>query len=338
MANRTQGDEPGYLETRGSTGRLVEILEAPVERVRKPSRRQAPPDGDSGVQRVGGRHRFRSEILLVLIGLLFLTTALLKPWTAGRPVLVSATPTGNPTAAVTGEVAVAATTTPTPLQSPIGWPDVPQWDYGWPVPDPTQSPAPGSSATIADPRWAAVDWTVLSTVDPHNGWGYAAAIMPDPAQLPQGATIPPPRTSWAPAGTPRLTTINVARGNQIFGLAVTWPRTVHVVSVTVGYIGGPQHPANLPPAGFPAFAQVSPLPASQVAASPSAATSRQAVGASGVIGSGQFWIPPSGSSLGAASLLDAWRSQPWPWPDGIYNVSITTTTGQTSYLLTLQTS
>jgi hypothetical protein len=223
---------------------------------------------------------------------------------------------------------------------------VPQWDYGWPVPGASQSAQQGGAGAAADPRWSAVDWTVLSTIDPHDGWGYGAAMMLDVAQLPSGATTPTPFTSWFAAGPPRYTTITLGPGLQVFGLAVTWPHDIQVTSVTVGYIGGPDHPANMPPAGFPAYAQVSPLPAAQVASSSpaaagggAAATARQAVGASATIWSGQFWIPPSAdpSSPASTSVPNAWRSQPWPWPDGIYSIAITSTTGTTSYLLTLQT-
>jgi hypothetical protein len=232
----------------------------------------------------------------------------------------------------------------TAWRSPVGWPDVPQWDYGWPVPGASQSAQQG---TAADPRWSAVDWTVLSTIDPHDGWGYGTAMMSDLTRLPSSATTPSPVTTWVAAGPPRYTTITVDPGLQVFGLAVTWPHNIQVTSVTVGYIGGPDHPANMPPAGFPAYAQVSPLPAAQVASSPgvaagsqATATTRQAIGAGATIWSGQFWIPPSTDSSGpaSASIPNAWRSQPWPWPDGIYSIAITSTAGTTSYLLTLQTS
>ncbi len=320
------------------------------------SLRRHDPD-DPAPQPVGGRRRFRPEVVLVLAGSVFLVAALLKPWSSVTPAhMPVATPAGGSTELATvvparsvgpvGPVAQVETPAATAWQSPIGWPDVPQWDYGWPVASASQPP--GGSEAAADPRWTAVDWTVLGSLDPHDGWGYGTAIMPDLAQLPSSATPPSPVTTWVPAGPPRYTTINVVHGSQIFGLAVTWPHSVEVRSVTVGYIGGPQHPANMPPAGFPAYAQVSPLPAAQVASSAGADTgaiaasspTQQAVGAAGTLGSGQFWIAPSAVSSGtaSASIPSAWRSQPWPWPDGIYTVTITSTAGVTNYLLSLQTS
>jgi hypothetical protein len=366
MLDRPSQDELIYpAPEAGSEGRLVDLPEGNLEPLRTARRRKSGPieDGavvslrdrdrdDTGPQRVGGRRRFRPEVLLVLAGSVFLAAALLKPWpSAPYARSPSSAPTGAPTEPATAAPAdlAAAVATPaaTALRSPVGWPHVPQWDYGWPVPDATQPAQQGNSGTAADPRWSAVDWTVLSTIDPHDGWGYGAAIMPDLAQLPPQLRAPSPVTTWVEASSPRYTTITVGRGSQVFGLAITWPHSIQVRSVTVGYIGGPDHPANMPPAGFPAYAQVSPLPAAQVASSSgvavgaqATATTRQAVGAGGTIWSGQFWIPPSAASSGAASasIPNAWRSQPWPWPDGIYSITITSTAGMTSYLLTLQAS
>jgi hypothetical protein len=369
MGDRIPRGEPVESNPQDSPeGRLVDFPEIQVEPLRT-VRRRSPVNavvspGDRGqdrdydeteFQRVGGRRRFRSEVLLVIVGSLFLAVTLLKPWSLGPAApKSSAAPIGVPTSVSTavqtpGPADLAAqveTPTPRALRSPVGWPDVPQWDYGWPVPGASQSAQQGGAGAAADPRWSAVDWTVLSTIDPHDGWGYGAAMMLDVAQLPSGATTPTPFTSWFAAGPPRYTTITLGPGLQVFGLAVTWPHDIQVTSVTVGYIGGPDHPANMPPAGFPAYAQVSPLPAAQVASSSpaaagggAAATARQAVGASATIWSGQFWIPPSAdpSSPASTSVPNAWRSQPWPWPDGIYSIAITSTTGTTSYLLTLQT-
>jgi hypothetical protein len=365
MGDRIPRGEPvGSNPQDSPEGRLVDFPEIQVEPLRTARRRSPVNDavspGDRGqdrdhdeteFQRVGGRRRFRSEVLLVIVGSLFLAVTLLKPWPSSPAALRSSVaPTGVPTGVPTpvpADLAVQVETpAPTALRSPVGWPDVPQWDYGWPVPGASQAAQRGGAGTAADPRWSAVDWTVLSTIDPHDGWGYGTAMMSDVAQLPSGATTPTPFTSWFAAGPPRYTTITLGPGLQVFGLAVTWPHDIHVTSVTVGYIGGPDHPANMPPAGFPAYAQVSPLPAAQVASSPAAsaggratATAQQAIGVGAPIWSGQFWIPPSAGSAGpaSASIPNAWHSQPWPWPDGIYSIAITSTAGTTSYLLALQT-
>jgi hypothetical protein len=357
MRNRISGNEPA------SDGSFVDFPEADLEPVRKGRGQTADPDRDlvrasphgspdgTETQRLGGRRRFRPEVMLVLAGSVFLVAALLKPWSSAFPERGPvATATGQPTSGPTelasvtpaGPVAEAGTPAPTAWQSPVGWPDVPQWDYGWPVPGASQQ---AGSGIAADPRWTAVDWTVLGSLDPHDSWGYSTAVMPDLARLPAGATAPSPVTTWVPAAAPRYTTIDVGPGSQVFGLAVTWPHGLEVKSVTVGYIGGPEHPANMPPAGFPAYAQVSPLPAAQVASSPTVdgpgaapSPTTRAVGAAEILGSGQFWIAPSAGSSGpaAGSITSAWRSQPWPWPAGIYAITITSTVGTANYLLTLQ--
>jgi hypothetical protein len=368
MGDRTFRGEPGHSESkRQAGGRLVELSEAPaparvLDRARPPGRAEIQVDvefsdrfGDEEkFQRVGGRRRFRPEILLVVAGSLFLALALLKPWPSGAaPRASSATPTGDQTQAIPDTVAQVATPVPTVLQSPIGWPDVPPWDYGWPVAGSGQpTPLPGNAGPGAGQVWRRVDWTALGTQDPHDGWGYAIAMMPDPAQLPASAPVSSPSSSWVTLGSVRFADVKVDRGSQVYALAVTWPHSLSVTSVTVEFIGGPGHPANLPPAGFPAYAEVSPLPAAQVSSSEPAApstsyapaiqpptpTTFQAAGASSVLSSGQFWIPPAagGSGSGQGSIAEAWRSQPWPWPDGTYAFTITATTGVTRYLLTLE--
>jgi hypothetical protein len=363
MRGRISRNEPTNPTTKVvSDGLFIDFPESHLEPVRR-GRRPAPDPGEDAVavshrinpdgtepQQVGGRRRFRPEFVLMLAGSFFLVAALLKPWSSALPARSPATgpifgPTDPASVAPAGPVAEAKTPAPTAWQSPVGWPDVPQWDYGWPVSGASQ-PQTGSGIAT-DPRWTAVDWTVLGSLDPHDSWGYGTASMQNLAQLPASATAPSPVTTWVPAGAPRYTTINVSHGSQVFGLAVTWPHGIEVRSVTVGYIGGPEHPANMPPAGFPAYAQVSPLPAAQVASSPAAdlgagaaaSPTQGAVGAAGTLGSGQFWIAPSGASSGpaSASITSAWRSQPWPWPDGIYTITITSTVGADNYLLALQT-
>lgn len=44
-----------------------------------------------------------------------------------------------------------------------------------------------------------------------------------------------------------------------------------------------------------------------------------------VIRSGTYWIPPSEASSQptTASLQSAWRTLPWPWPNGVYRVTVT---------------
>lgn len=368
MGDRMLRSEPGNSEPKGpAAGRLVDFPEAsaaPRSHDRaKPSSRAAVQVGvelpdrfgdEEKFQRVGGRRRFRPEILLVVAGSLFLAVALLKPWPSGSASrAASATPAGLQTQAIPDTVAEVVTPVPTVLQSPIGWPDVPPWDYGWPVAGSGQpTPIPANAGPGAAQVWRSVDWTALRTQDPHDGWGYAVATMPDPSQLPATTRVSSLSASWVTLGSVRFADVKVASGSQVYALAVTWPHSLSVTGVTVEFIGGPGHPANLPPAGFPAYAEVSPLPAAQVASGapgdapassvpgsqPANPTTIQAAGAGSVLSSGQFWIPPSADGSGPAggSIAEAWRSQPWPWPEGTYAFTIASTTGPTRYLLTLE--
>lgn len=362
MGGRTPRDEGIYSEPGNRpSGRLIDLPEARVESPRTRKRGPRPAEYDAGVRlggrerdetefgRVGGRRRVRAELLLIIAGFIFLAAALVKPWSSAP---IARGPDASSTAGPTGAAAILVADAPTPeataRKTPIGWPDVPPGDYRWPFSGGNGStPQPGNFGATPDPRWVAVDWTVLGTTDPHDGWGYSTATMPDLAQVPASSATPSPVTAWVAAGSPNYTIIKVSPGSEIFGLAVTWPHSMKVTAVTVGYMGDLDHPTHLPQTGFPANAQVSPLPAAQVipgslgvgtGRSPGLAFAAKAAAQAGTLLPGQFWIPPSVTSSGAVSTVrDAWRSLPWPWPTGTYTVTITSTTGAIRYLLTLLT-
>jgi hypothetical protein len=259
--------------------------------------REGDPDQDQ-IQRVGGRRRFRPEIALLVAGTLFVAGAVLKPWPAGRAV-----PSQSPNVAATPAPLVAVAT-------PIGYPDVPS--HGW----------------------GGVDWSVLLGTDPHSSWGFATVAMPTFVAVAGDTTVPSPTTTWVAADSPSSpAVVHVARDRSVFALAVTWPSSLMVSSVTFVFLGGPEYESYAPPPGFPPFTQVSPLPAEQVA-SPSASPS-VAPTAGAAIRSGEFWIPPSEASFAAAShsVPFAWRYLPWPWPNGTYRVTLTAQTGTTELLL-----
>jgi hypothetical protein len=278
------------------------------------------------VQRVGGRRRIRPEVVLAIAGSVFVVAALLKPWPnplpASRPSPIAA---ASPTAAVTIG------------PSPIDNTDVTVIQFG--VPDNLVQ------------RWSAVDWSGLRTTDPHSGWGFAAAMMPSvgegPAIIegPAGPGTILPMTSWVAAGSPPSNaTLPVVGGQNVYAIAVTWPDGLNVTSVTFQYVGGSGREPYLPPPGFPPFTQVSPLPADRVA-SPAAATQSDPAAASPALAghlairSGQFWIPPaevSGNALSSSTVPTAWKSLPWPWPDGTYRVTVVSQTGPVTIVLRLQ--
>jgi hypothetical protein len=277
-------------------------------------------EGDA-IQRVGGRRRIRPEVVLLVAGAIFLVGVLLKPWP-------------NPTARPRSPIA-AASSAPAHIQPPV-------------LPGETTPPdaavgVPGELAQL----WSTVDWSILSSTDPHSDWGFAAVNLPSQADNSTGSDAMSPATAWvATDSPPQKVMVPVGHGRSVFALAVTWPADINVSSVTFVYLGGPEHPPYLPPAGFPPFTQVSPLPAERVASPQASAAAtptgppaaRSTLAARRTVRSGEFWIPPSeaSSSPPSTSVRAAWRSFPWPWPNGTYRVTVTSLSGTTTISLHLQ--
>lgn len=355
MRNDKYRDERAYWSaTERSDGTVVDIDPAEAQLVRVSRERRSDPGkshrvrhsaaaapDDGGIQRVGGRRRFRPEVALIIVALVFVAGALIKPWPAQAP---AGSP--SPIAAVAPLLPIAAgpseaIATPQPLAT---YPNIPPYNYRWPFfldPSSSASPsAPGSElgpSAAATPQWSAVDWSILGASDPHAGWGFTAALMPSP-----GANAASPTTNWVGAGSPPVyAEVPLVRGRYAYAIAVTWPSDVKVTDLKFVYLGAPQSPAYLPPAGFWTNAQVTPLPAESVSASgvaPAMPTIPPWVrGSGGAIRSGSFWIPPSESSPSAiSSSLDAsWQSSPWPWPYGAYQVTLTSDSGPKNIILDL---
>jgi hypothetical protein len=277
-------------------------------------------DGYQGeIQRVGGRRRIRPEIILPIAGALFLAAALVKPWP-------------NPPI---GPQPVAASPS-SPTRPPAGQTADPLADV--------QIGVPGQLSK----GWAEVDWSVLGLPDMHRDWGFAAVAMPNLTGSTLLTGVPAPATDWTAIDTTRqATTVTVTQGHSVFALALTWPLGTLVSSVTFVYLGGPENPPDLPPAGFPAFTQVSPLPADGVAppnagfdADPDMIPPTKPMGNSAIniIHSGTYWIPPSEASFQptTGSIETAWRTLPWPWPNGVYRVTIVSAGQTTTIRLNLQ--
>jgi hypothetical protein len=316
----------------------------PRHRETEPSVRLGIPGPDE-IQRVGGRRRLRPEVVLLVVGAVFLIGALTKPWPSRVPVAspiaaasqsapVGAGPSGSLSAEPTGEVAAVA-----PKAS---YPDIPPYDYRWPffgsAPSPGASGGPAVPTAAPTPTWSAVDWSVLTTADAHSGWGFAAAVMPGAG--PGGAI---PRMSWIDAGSPPVyASVPLVRGINVYAVAVTWPSSVHVTAVKFVYLGPPRSPPYLPPAGFLPNVQVTPLPALRVASPsirPAAAPTIPAWlnPAAGAPVSGEFLIPPTDRLHNPISsvLRSAWQESPWPWPYGSYLVTVASDSGSTHIILEL---
>jgi hypothetical protein len=285
---------------------------------------------DGQVERVGGPRRFRGEILLLVAGLLFLGGALLKPWPAPAPVKhPSPDPTSQPVV-----IAAVPAATPTAAPTAVQYALVPPYNYRWPFvfPGPTSAPA-DQAAGSQSVSWTKVDWSALKIEDNHAGWGFAAAVMSGGPSGLASASAPSPSTSWVTLGSPPVySAVPIVQTQGVYAVALTWPTEVQVSDVSFTYLGGPQHPAYLPPPSFLPGSPVTPLPAAVVFS-----TARAGVGSGRSIRSGEFLIPPTSAASKATShsLLAAWRSNPWPWPYGAYQVTVTSSTKTMRFVLEL---
>lgn len=312
-----------------------------VERVTIESARRGPrstrrgtnlgDEWDNGVERVGGRRRLRGEIVLLVAGLAFLAGALLKPWPSPAPALHQSP---NPSSS---SAAIAAVQSPSTTASPsaVAYPDIAPGNFRgqFPVPAATAGLAGAQTGEGQTYSWTTVDWSALNAEDEHAGWGFAAAVMAGgPAGLASPSALSP-TTTWVTLGSPPVySAVPLVQTRGVFAIALTWPSNVRVSRVSFLYLGGPQHPAYLPPTRFLPNTLLTPLPAASVASTSSV------TGIAGQsIRSGEFLIPPitAASSAARHSLAAAWRSSPWPWPYGAYQVTVTSATGTTRVVLEL---
>ena len=278
---------------------------------------------DAGVERVGGRRRIRGEIVVLVVGAVFVAGALLKPWPNARPVpRPSAAPTTAPSVLIaeqsSGPAAPARTMPPSERR--------------------TNEPRPDSSlpSSLGDyfGGWDSVDWSALNAADPHAVWGISTASLPGLVPSRNASRNPALRISWQPTGSPTsAATVTVDRGRTVFAFAITWPSGVEVSEITVNYVGARGEPPYIASGGFPPFTELSPLPAAEVTAAPVALRT-----GSEIIESGQFWVAPAQASPigGLSSPARAWRILPWPWPMGDYKVTVTSKRGAETMVLRLE--
>src|SRR5664280_6253 len=309
---------------------------------RRPALDAAIDASDEGIpQRVGGRGRVRPEVALVLVAVVFVAGALIKPWPAPAP---ASSPSPIAAASPSSSIAAGPSAAIAEAQPAASYPNIPPYNYRWPFVGPSSSAAPSAPGSevgpvaAATPQWSAVDWSILGSSDPHAGWGFTAALMPSP-----DANAASPTTNWVGAGSPPVyAMVPLVQGRYAYAIAVTWPNDVNVTGLKFVYLGPPRSPPYLPPAGFLPNVQVTPLPAERVS-SPSAGPAAVPTippwvsSVRGAIQSGAFWIPPSEASPAAlsSSIDAAWKSNPWPWPYGAYQVTVTSDSGPTNIVLDL---
>lgn len=335
MRDETKRDDRSRWSTTDvPTGRIVEIdptdgeLVSATDTGRRRDRgrrgREASTRGrmaqDETIQRVGGRRWLRPEIVLLVVGAVFVIGGLVKPWP--NPIRTSA-----PSPIAVASPAATITDGPSPEANLY----VAPYNYRGATASPGSATTPGASPNPTPP-WSTVDWGLLRASDTHSTWGFASAVMPNGLVGPDAST---PNTSWIDAGTPpKYAAVALLEGRSVYAIAITWPSTVVVTSVTFVYLGPPQSPAYLPPPGFLTDTAVTPIPAGQVAALDAAPTETPSIhpstnGASGIISSGQFWVPPrqASSSNSSKSVPAAWQANPWPWPYGSYQITVRSQSG-----------
>jgi hypothetical protein len=313
-------------------------------RAAEPSDRLGVPDADD-IQHIGGRRRLRPEIAVLVVAAIFMVGALAKPWPSQSPAasaLAAASRSPSSSAGLSASAGAEPTGEIAAAPSAVTYPDIPPSDYRWPffgsAPSAAASGSPAAETVAPLPTWSTVDWSILTTADSHSGWGFAAAEMPG-----TGSNAAIPRIRWVDAGSPPVyASVPLVQGLNVYAVAVTWPRSIHVTAVKFVYLGPPQSPPYLPPAGFLPNGQVTPMPVLRVA-SPSLDPAASPTippwvdPAAGGPRSGEFLIPPSDSLHNPISsvLTSAWQDSPWPWPYGTYQITVTSDSGYRNIILDL---
>ena len=294
----TDGDDGAPIERVRGTTRLADDAPKRHRQTDAPTAVGLPAairdEQDEPLQHVGRRHIIRPEVGAVVVGVLFIFAALIKPWGATVPGPPSSAPaTGQdsfpPLFAVQGQ------------QAP---------------------PLPSYLADLSR-GWAGVDWNFLSLTDAHIDWGIATATMPEVTLSTPTPTPSLPSVIWIPVPTATpATVLDVGPNQGVFALAITWPPAIRVSDITVEYLGSGYSPPYLTSGGFQPYTQLSPLRADSVLTPLEPATQ-------GSPRSGEFWIPPAITSPVTAdrSAAVAWHQLPWPWPLGGYKITVTTKNG-----------
>ena len=318
----------GRSRTNGSRGRATDgaidgatganVAAVPVTAATDPS--------GSGLARIGRRGWLRPEVLALLAGIVFVVAALVKPWP--NPAATPSAARGSGIAAAESPLASAAGPDASGLDGSTGVDNLaqlPAHDFrAGPWPPPLQEPT-----QPADPAWAAVDWSFLSRLDSHTHWGVSALAMPGQAAAAGTAT---PVITWAQEVAPwSPSQITVPPNSATYALAITWPSSIEVESISFDYLSYTDPRVNV--TAVPAAVVATPHPGAPSASPaptpvPTASPTPTASPASALV-SGMFWIPPSSdlTEPSPAAPLAAWRRSPWSWPAGAYRIALATNAG-----------
>jgi hypothetical protein len=264
------------------------MIDDPVRPGATPER----PEHDDSIQPVV-RRRLRPEILVLILGLVFVAGAVAKPWGGNAP--------AAPASAVPATTVPAAVSTARSSASLL----------------PSSGPADLAldARAPAPPSWADVSWRVLKTADSHAALGISTVgLTVVPYSGPYPPDPPRPQVSWASSrGGGATTVVTIPAYTNVFAFAATWPRSLAVSGVSVAYTTPDQTATGAP--GIP----IMPVPASEVVLAPP--TSSPAPTA---LRSGQFWVAPSGYpiDIDPGTLALVWQLGPWSWPAGEYRITL----------------
>jgi hypothetical protein len=269
---------------------------------------------EDSVQPVVRRRRIRAEWLVLVVGIVFVLSAVAKPWGGTQPIIRGTSPTTTPAAIAIASPSAVDSASPEPVEF-MGIPGMPR-------------AAPNGHGRT----WADVRWNVLQKIDTHAALGLSTVgLTVVPYSGPYLPNPPSPQVTWSPASRDgAATTVSIPADTHVFAIAATWPTSLQVTGISISYLivgGQPYQPASSPVVPIAAGSVVLGQPTQ---ASPSSSRS--------TINSGQFWVAPSAYSpdLDPGTLALVWQLGPWAWPNGQYSITLVAPTGPVVMRLVLE--
>jgi hypothetical protein len=274
----------------------------------------ARPRPDDMIQPVVRRRLIRPEWLVLVIGIVFVVSAVAKPWGSTPTLEKGRAPKSSPAQIAVASPSAADSASPEPLDF-MGVPGL------------------AKAAPIGHGRtWADVSWRALDTTDQHSTLGlstvsltvvpYSGPYLPDP---------PAPKVAWTPSvGGAAATVVSIPPDTNVFAIAATWPKSLGVSGISIRYVVAAPLPYQ------PASSPVVPINASDVVLTSSVRASPSP--SATAVRSGQFWVAPSAYApdLDPDTLALVWQLGPWAWPTGEYHITLSTSNGPVVMRLVLE--